>query len=521
MSKKISDFFTRKSIKVESSEVDPKVISSNINDNISVKLEIEESFPNSGKNSAENLQTSESGQSKINENVKTEAEKELLLILPQQIVQKFPVSIKFEKNKPKIENNQCQICDRNYSSKHILLTHVKDIHKNPGSYKCDICKVGFNSKANLYAHQKIHNRNRPKSFKCSKCDYETDNKSSLKEHLKTHERIIERCDKCNTSLIKNRIHDCRLDCKYCGLKFSHRTNVTNHIKKHHAHETGRSFYECDICGLKFYQKIALRIHMDKKHVDGKIKSFTCDFDGKTFNFKRQIAQHMKSHLPQVKCDFCDIKVNVRNLKGHILNYHTGIKQPSKKYIPKTKSFTCPMCFKVLSTKHCLKRHISDHNKTIKCKFCEKLFGTQSRLKVHIREYHENSNGFGCEICGKKFVRQAHLRSHLKVHDPNRSRDLKCTQCDFATYGKFTLEYHLNSHKRKNAKNAAIENPHKCPRCPTVLKSKTALNMHMNRVHPKVLFECDICGKKIKIKGCMLKHLRRLHKIGLNVKSYQI
>jgi len=168
-------------------------------------------------------------------------------------------------------------------------------------------------------------KNRPKPFQCGKCDYATDHKKSLKGHLHTHEKIIERCNKFNRILIKNKIHDCRLDCKFCGKKFSRRNVVLKHIKNHHTHEIGRSFYECDSCDLKFYLKKPLRTHMEAKHADGKIQTFTCDLDGKTFKLKEQIAKHMKIHLQPVKCDFCRVKVNIRHLRGHIKNFNTGVK----------------------------------------------------------------------------------------------------------------------------------------------------------------------------------------------------
>jgi len=540
MSKKNSDFFTKNSIKIEASEVEPKVISSNINDNISVKLETEENSPNLGENSAQKSQNlplnnnpGPENETRINKNVKSEPEKQLLLILPQQKIHKFPVPIKTE---AKVKDVLCEICKRTLSSlghlkehqkvhevehkckycskifhkNSIMLKHIKSVHENPGNIKCDICEVIFSTQSSLNRHQKNHIKNRPKPFKCNKCDYATDRNSSLKGHLKAHEKG--KCDKCNTNLHKNRIHDCRLDCKFCGLKFSQAGHVTQHIKKHHGHEIGRSLYECDICGLKCYVLNNLRIHMEAKHADGKIQAFTCDLDGKAFKCKENIARHMKSHLQPVKCDFCHIKVNKGYLKRHIINFHTGIKQPRKKYIPKTKSFTCPMCFKVFSTKTVLKKHISDHNKIVKCKFCEKLFGCQSSLKTHIRDYHENPEGYICNICGKKCTQRSCLKVHMKTHDPNRARDLKCSQCDFATDNKKSFQSHLNFHKRRNAKIAAMNNPHKCTKCPAVLKSRKAWNSHMFTAHPKNLFECDICGKKIKTKHGMMTHFKGFHKV---------
>jgi len=500
MSRKISNFFIKKSIKIE------------------LVQESELKNLNSSAISTENSHNSASNESqeKVNKNVKNETEKQLLVILPQQKIHVLPVSIKIEENEPRNMKFTCKICDKNYSSKKVLRRHIKNIHENPGSFECDVCKVRFNEKGNLKAHQKIHIKNRPKPFKCNKCDFATHSKGNSKKHLKTHERIIKICVKCNKTLYKNRIHDCRLDCKFCGKKFKHNATVFNHIKEHHAHEIERTFFECDICGLKVSRKTFLIKHMEAKHLDGKVQTFICDLDGKAFKMKIELVRHIKSHFPPVKCDFCLKKLDARNLKKHIKYFHTGIKPPKmqhrKKFNPEVKTFQCQICSKILSTKSILERHISEHNKTIKCKFCEKLFGTQSRLKVHIRDYHENSEGYICKICGKKFTLPSNLEKHLKIHDPNRPMDLKCTQCDFATDSKSSFKNHFNFHKRKIANNAAIKNPHKCPKCSSVFKSKTALDQHTSRVHTKVLSECDICGKQMKQKSHILRHIKSVHKI---------
>jgi len=254
--------------------------------------------------------------------------------------------------------------------------------------------------------------------------------------------------------------------------------------------------------------------MDSKHADGKLNLFTCDFDGKTFKLKLKLYQHMKSHLPLVKCDFCHVKLRVSSLKRHRINFHTGIKQPRKKYIPKIKSFECPICFKTLSTKQGFRIHIGDHNKTIKCKFCEKLFGTQMSLNAHIRIYHKSTKIYNCGICEQKFAHLFRLKSHQKVHDPNRLKNLKCSLCSYATDNKGNFNIHLNCCKRKNAKIAAILNPHKCPQCQVIKDSQNSLNKHINLIHTKILIECDICGRNMRTKSIILRHFRGCHKIGL-------
>ena len=251
-------------------------------------------------------------------------------------------------------------------------------------------------KSNLSSHQKVHNENCPKPFKCSKCDFVTADKNSLKGHLKTHKSLIERCEECN----KNIVHECRLKCRFCDKKFTHQTTVLNHIKKQHADETEMKLLECDICGLKFSRKQMLKNHMTTKHADGKIQTFTCDVDGKTFKLKDTLVQHMTIHLPPIKCDFCHKMINIRTLKGHIKRLHTGIKQPSKRSIPKSKQ--CGICSKILSDSTSYRRHVKEHNKNLKCKLCDKLFGVPTILKDHIRDVHENLKKYSCSICDKKF-----------------------------------------------------------------------------------------------------------------------
>jgi len=554
---KISDFFTKKPTKndqesAKMSNSSQKSQNDQVNNEFltKVKTEVEEnsnvieSLPKMReyrvilRDIRHDIQNKEIG---TTQEVKHDPEKQFLIILKPQKIIKPHKPIKIEEaiqDDSKTDQLQCQICKKKFNNvinlnrhknihnkkfgcklcgkkypiKYMLLNHIKNVHENPASFKCDICNAELRSKYSFLNHQKVHMKNRQKPFKCDKCSYATDNKSSLQKHLKTHERIIERCDKCNKILLNYITHDCRLDCKFCGLKFSHKETVTKHIKKYHAYEIERSFYECDICGSKFNRKLFLRIHMNKKHADGKIQTFTCDLDEKTFKEKGKLAQHMKSHLPSVKCDFCFKKVNIRNLRGHIKSFHTGIKQPSIKRIRKIKNLQCPICSKILISKQGFNLHISDHNKKLKCKLCDKLFGSQTNLKAHIRIYHENLYRFSCEICERKFTLRSSLKGHMKIHDPNRPRDLKCSQCAFATDNKVSFKAHLNSHKWKNAEIAAMKNPFKCSQCPSVLKSQRYLNRHIIRVHPKVLFECDICGRMIKTKRDILTHFRGFHKI---------
>ena len=127
MSRKISEFFIKKTIKAESSEVEPIVISNSFIDNISVKSEFGEDIPCSDKdlqNLILNNNSEQENQIRINENVKTEAEKQLLVILPEQKNINFQFQSKLKKMSQKLKNSNVKSAIK-YSVKSKILKCIK------------------------------------------------------------------------------------------------------------------------------------------------------------------------------------------------------------------------------------------------------------------------------------------------------------------------------------------------------------------------------------------------------------
>lgn len=50
--------------------------------------------------------------------------------------------------------------------------------------------------------------------------------------------------------------------------------------------------------------------MKQKHFYAEIKQFECDFDGKIWNTKAKLNDHMQSHLPKVNCKICNAELTV-------------------------------------------------------------------------------------------------------------------------------------------------------------------------------------------------------------------
>ena len=122
-------------------------------------------------------------------------------------------------------------------------------------------------------------------------------------------------------------------------------------------------------------------------------------------------------------------------------------------------------------------------------------------------YHENQGSFECQICCKKFNQNEHLKAHQRIHDKNRSKPFKCHRCDYATDKKGNLSLHQRSQENQDKKFAAIENPLKCEKCHAFLRKSNSLYNHMKQVHPKVKFQCDLCGKYIKSKLGLTRHIK--------------
>lgn len=103
-----------------------------------------------------------------------------------------------------------------------------------------------------------------------------------------------------------------------------------------------------------------------------------------------------------------------------------------------------------------------------------------------------------------------LNAHLKTHDKHRQKKYKCHRCSYAADRKESYTRHLNSHKRKDAKLAAMKSPLKCKKGSNFCKNKRAYKDQMGAVHRK--YQCDRCGKYFRNKKSLAKHI--LEKISI-------
>lgn len=131
----------------------------------------------------------------------------------------------------------CKVCGEKYPSKlclkRHLLTHVK-------AYPCSYCQRKFTSKSYVDTHiNMVHTKEN--SFVCSACSKEFFAKHLLQMHIK-------------------RVHSDRSDyqykCTICSKAYLQEWELTLHHKTH----TNERNYKCDLCGDAFYTLSRMRYH---------------------------------------------------------------------------------------------------------------------------------------------------------------------------------------------------------------------------------------------------------------------
>lgn len=193
-----------------------------------------------------------------------------------------------------------------------------------------------------------------------------------------------------------------------------------------------------------------------------------------------------------ECGICGETFELRNVfKEHIRLHQCG---------PTPKEFKCDICGRTASKYKNLVDHFRYKHtaNTIKCEICHKMIRRNYRI-AHIKR-HQNERNFHCMTCDKSFVMPGDLTTHLKQHSKTvtkKNPSLKkfvepktCNVCGQKFIGISAFERHIQSH----GTSASL---YECDICGRRVKEKKNLVSHMLFRHsglPKARAACTICGK---------------------------
>ena len=322
----------------------------------------------------------------------------------------------------------CEICQKRFATKYLMLGHRKRRHDNPrkkkenlkeeaDAYACKHCSyIGKKLKHLLDHEQRIHGE---RKFCCPVCDKSYAVSKELKQHMRTHSDQF-CCEVCGRVLkskyalklhtdiqhrgiprkVPTKTHLCTL----CGLMFPNKTKYVIHQNK--VHLNLRPF-SCEVCGVAFFSKTSLKDHL-KVHEDR--RDYSCELCGKSFKIRQNLKMHMVIHADQrpYKCEVCN-KTFTQNaaLKRHA-RIHTG-----------ERPFQCHVCSASFNDYSILTRHMQgihriDHYKFDKdknwqppCKDGVEVDGAavlSGRMKP-----------FKCYLCNRSFIHDTSLKRHTNMH----------------------------------------------------------------------------------------------------------
>nr|CAI5869090.1 unnamed protein product [Callosobruchus analis] len=402
-----------------------------------------------------------------------------------EIFLKFP-EYKIHKKNHYIEKRRCKICNIVCQSIGKLADHLNK-HLGLRPFKCDECDKSFVSKHHVKLHKRCHSTE--KIFKCTKCEKAFKNRMSLRSHLIVHyekikEFICKVCNKECADLAGLRQHMVshgnvpEIKCGLCNKKFNNDRSLECHLSTHKELK-----FPCDFCGKIYQSMYRIKRHIKRSHIRSH-----CDVCNEVFYDRAAFTRHKKSHddSKPTECEFCQRKfAKAKNLSEHIRLQHKKDEEVRK----------CKICEKEFINLSLLKNHLKTHDKSFKCPDCDMVFSSRYNLETH-SVTHTGARNHKCHVCQKSYSTRTSLKNHLATHS-----DIRSFQCDVCAK-MFKTNRRLYVHKFCHA----TEEKYQCEICLQKFKVKQYLKYHMIKHSTVKPFECDICKKRFKHKKSFEKHM---------------
>lgn len=378
-------------------------------------------------------------------------------------------------------------------------------------------------KSSLARHSFIHTGKKP--YGCHLCDLRFNRRDNLQHHLnRLHPNGVIKLEKCRSD-VQTWL------CEVCGKTF----NCRSRLKTHEAIHSGVKPYRCDLCPKAYMRNNDLEHHKKIVHIDGadelpQSSSLLCDFCGKEFKCKSQLAIHFQTHTGERPhlCDICGRKFGRSyQLKRHRILVHVNrvnTEENSQPDLP----FVCNVCGKRLKSEALLNAHSQIHtsDKPHRCGICLRSFLRATCLKQHHIRVHLKmkvndvphtvgrkknpaaAKVFPCPICSKVFKFKSLLASHSVIHT-----EIKPHSCEFCNRC-FRRLSHLKRHcEVVHANGARLPQSYVCQVCGIDKKCKSQLERHVIIHTGERPYACDLCPARFNRSGNLQQHKRRMHGVG--------
>ncbi|XP_045504994.1 zinc finger protein 208-like [Colias croceus] len=468
------------------------------------------------------------------------------------------------------EDNTCDICERQFSYKRLLIQHKRTKHNMTSGTKrakinlkdcavrCLICDLEMKVSA-IYEHNQKHisaNIKPRNMYTCMECEQQFKSCSGLASHIKLVHRLHM---KQQAPKITAPTPDLADFCEVVVTKAEPLDYVQSHSDFGEASAgTAPGVFTCPTCNKVMPTLISLKRHMNwhtnvGNNIEKKLECFVCK---ETFRFNCHYKLHMREHYHDTNldpihltCPICNRKSkHLRAAQAH-MNYHKQTRFQNKDY-------ECAICKRVFQYRKVYLSHMAIHfkrgesaNNTIigselpntadktvfdgshTCSMCGKVCDSEASLKCHMSWHKSKTLLFGarheCEICTLRFTNKRRLELHFRTHFEDDNGPFKCHICGKGFIAEDYYRRHVKGHNfdhqsHKKRIEKLRKDKVKCPICTRYYPDLVKLIRHLRRTHPEskmikddpdapppMYYPCKLCAK-VFLDARRLQHHEEAH-----------
>ncbi|KAB7497393.1 Zinc finger protein [Armadillidium nasatum] len=143
----------------------------------------------------------------------------------------------------------------------------------------------------------------------------------------------------------------------------------------------------------------------------------------------------------------------------------------------------------------------EKSKLLKCNECDTYLRSRGNLKVHMR-LHTGVHPYICKECGEAFPSCNLYHKHMREHEAEKAKQYPCSSCEKA----FNCEKHYKIHRRKHLAPKMFD----CQECKQSFATKDRLIRHTKIHYGDLSYFCEKCGElfpnKVKFDEHKMTHL---------------